>query len=68
MCKIAESYPQDESKAAGLWNLESVFPVLSFLHLSSPNNSEKKTEVCVPSKYGKMKFLQNLSLTTLFVL
>lgn len=39
VCKIAESYPQDESKTAGLWNLESVFHVLSFLHLSSPNNS-----------------------------
>lgn len=50
-CKITEHYPQNEVKAAGVWDLESVLHVLPFLRLSSPNHSKKKTEVCVRSKY-----------------
>lgn len=48
---LEATYPQDEIKAAGVRNLESVFHILPLLHLSSPNHSKKKTEVCVCSKY-----------------
>lgn len=49
--QLKATYPQDEIKAAGVRNLESVFHILPLLHLSSPNHSKKKTEVCVCSKY-----------------
>lgn len=49
--QLKATYPQDEIKAAGVRNLESVFHILPLLHLSSPNYSKKKTEVCVCSKY-----------------